>query len=129
MLHAAEVEARARRQAVGSPHLLLGLIADRDGAPAKALEAMGFSVEDVRYSTRRSIGSPSGRPSRRRPPYSTRAEVILGHALDEAQANDRKAIEPVDLLLALVREQEGKAAAVLNTLRKPADDGKVPATF
>jgi ATP-dependent Clp protease ATP-binding subunit ClpC len=123
VLRAAEAEARARRQAVGTPHLLLGLLTDEEGTPAQVLGAMGFAVRQVRYEASRTVGPTSTKPSRRRPVYSRRADAILGRALGAAQDDGRSAIEPTDLLLAIVSEPEGRAAALLNTLRPAADTG------
>ena len=136
-LRAAERQAAARHQVVGTPHLLLGLIADSAGAPAQALESMGFSVAQVRAEVARKVGAASGRPRRGRPPYSSRAEAILGAALAEADRQGRSRVEPEDLLVALVTEPGGRAAGVLNHLRGEGEgedtdrgsDGRVPAAF
>ncbi|MDQ1375104.1 MAG: ATP-dependent Clp protease ATP-binding subunit ClpC [Actinomycetota bacterium] len=125
VLRNAEAEARARRQAVGTPHLLLGLLADEQAAPAHVLAAMGFSVGDVRDEACRVVGRSARKASRRRPAYSVRAEAILERAIREAQAEGRGAVEPADLLLAIVSEPEGKAAAILNALRTAAADSDV----
>ena len=125
VLRTAEAQARARRHAVGTPHLLLGVLADEHGAGAHVLQAMGFDVRQVRYQAARVVGPTSSRPSRRRPVYSRRAEAILSRALGEAQAQGRRAIEPADLLLAIVTEPEGKAASILTALRPSADESRV----
>ena len=121
-LAAAEHEARVRRQAIGTPHLLLGLLADDRGRPAAALRSMGFSVRQVQYEAARKLGRVAAKPSRGRPARSTRVDEILERARDEAERLGRERVEPQDLLLALVAEPEGKAAAILERLR-PSDEG------
>jgi ATP-dependent Clp protease ATP-binding subunit ClpA len=122
VLEVAEREARLRRQAVGTPHLLLGLLADEAGRPGAVLRSMGFSVQEVRYEAGRKLGRHVGKPSRRRPMFSARVTAILDVARQEASRNSRDRVEPEDILLALVAEPEGKAAAILARLR-PTDQG------
>lgn len=119
---------------MGTPHLLLGLIADDGSTPAKALEAMGFSVSEVRTQVARKVGTTTGKPRRRRPDYSSRAEAILSRALSEAAGDGRSVVEPKDLLVAIVTEPGGRAAGVLNSLREGREasggtDGRVPVSF
>jgi ATP-dependent Clp protease ATP-binding subunit ClpC len=122
-LSVAEEEARQRRQAIGTPHLLLGLVADQDGRAADVLRAMGYSVPQVRYEAARKLGTRSQRPSRRRPVRSARVEDSLGRALAEAQRQGKGEVDPEDILLALVADPEGKAASILKRLpRTQADD-------
>jgi ATP-dependent Clp protease ATP-binding subunit ClpA len=121
-LEAAEREARLRRQAVGTPHLLLGLLADRGGRPASVLTTMGFSVSEVQYEAARKLGRQSSKPSRRRPIHSERVLAILDRARQEADARGDEPVEPEDILLALVADPEGKAASILARLR-PTDQG------
>jgi ATP-dependent Clp protease ATP-binding subunit ClpC len=130
-LEAAELEARLRRQAVGTPHLLLGLLADQAGRPVTVLTNMGFSVRQVQYEAARKLGRQSSKPARRRPARSARVEDILGRARHEATAQGRRTVESEDILLALVAEPEGKAAAILARLRPPAqgDPGMVSAAL
>jgi ATP-dependent Clp protease ATP-binding subunit ClpA len=121
-LAAAELEARLRRQAVGTPHLLLGLLADDRGRPAAILNGMGFSLRQVRYEAAHKLGTVASKPARRRPVRSTRVTEILDRAVQDANAAGRSLVEPADLLLALVAEPDGKAAAILERLR-PSGDG------
>jgi ATP-dependent Clp protease ATP-binding subunit ClpC len=130
-LAAAELEARLRRQAVGTPHLLLGLLADERGRPAAILDGMGFSLRQVRYEAAHKLGTLATRPSRRRPVRSTKVTEILDRALHEANAHGRRLVEPEDMLLALVADPGGKASRILERLRRTAqgDPDMVPAAF
>ena len=129
MLRAAEDEARIRRQTMGTPHLLLGLVRDEHGAAALVLESMGFPIGQVRYEAARKVGPIKDRERRRRlrPPYSPRAEAILSQAVDEARRNGRPQVGPEDLLVAVIAEPEGKAADVFGRLRARSEG--VPASF
>ena len=128
---AAEREAKLRRQAVGTPHLLLGLLADPHDRPAAILQGMGYSLHQVRTETARKLGSVAPKPARRRPVRSTRVTEVLADAMDEAHADGRSLVEPEDMLVALLAEPEGKAAAILERLRPPAagDPGMVSAAL
>lgn len=130
-LAVAEREARVRRQAVGTPHLLLGLLADDDGRPAEVLRSMGFSVREVRYEAARKLGGHAGKPSRRRPAQSARVTETLERAIAEADRRGRSRVEPEDVLLALVAEPGGKAAGILARLRPSGqgDPGMVSAAL
>ena len=121
-LEVAEREARLRRQAVGTPHLLLGLLDNDLGRPAEVLRTMGFSVRQVRYEAARKLGSKAKKPSRRRPVQSSRVTEAFERARREAANKGRTQVEPEDVLLALVAETDGKAASILAKLR-PSDQG------
>ena len=127
----AENEARLRRQAVGTPHLLLGLLADDMGRPADVLRTMGFSVRQVRYEAARKLGGQAKKPSRRRPVHSARVSEVLERSRTEALRKGRSQVEPEDLLLALVAEPGGKAATILARLRprEQGDPGMVSAAL
>jgi ATP-dependent Clp protease ATP-binding subunit ClpC len=116
-LHAAAEEARRRRQAVGTPHLLLGLLADPMGRPAIALRMMGLAPPQVEYEARRRLGGIADRPARRRPERSPRVDEVLGQARVEADRRSASEIEPEDILVALVADPASKAASIIKRLR------------
>ena len=57
----AQEEAQRHHSGVGTEHLLLGLIQEGEGVAAKALEALGISLESVSQQVRRSSAPPSRR--------------------------------------------------------------------
>ncbi|GAA1511976.1 ATP-dependent Clp protease ATP-binding subunit [Dactylosporangium maewongense] len=109
----AQEEARVlNHHAIGTEHLLLGLIQEGDGVAARSVEALGVSLEDVRRQVEDMIGlggqAPGGHV-----PFTPRAKKVLELALREALQLGHNFIGPEHLLLGLVREGEGVAAQVL----------------
>jgi ATP-dependent Clp protease ATP-binding subunit ClpC len=104
---------------VGTEHLLIGLLRESDERPrgqesiaAKALQALGVSVDDVRLVIEEIIGrgvfSPVGQIA-----FTVRSKEVLELALREALLLGHRSIGTVHVLLALVREGRGVAAQVL----------------
>ena len=97
---------------IGTEHLLLGLIRERDGVAARALEALGIRLDAVRHEIREIIGKGSGMPSGHIP-FTPRAKKVLELSLREAQQLGHSYIGTEHILLGLIREAEGVAAQVL----------------
>ena len=100
---------------IGTEHILLGLIREGDGLAANALEALGISLNEARCQVLNTVGS-SGRASFGSAPFTPRAKKVLELSLREALQLGHNYIGTEHLLLGLVREGEGVAAGVLNTL-------------
>ncbi|HET7017774.1 MAG TPA: Clp protease N-terminal domain-containing protein [Streptosporangiaceae bacterium] len=110
---AAQEEARNHKNFyVGTEHLLLGLLGDRDDPAARTLEALDIGIDDVRQrvegSIKPGVQTPSG-PI----PLTPRAETVLQLAVQEAQLSGQDEVDAVDILLGLIREGTGVAAQVL----------------
>ena len=107
---------------IGTEHILLGMIHEGEGVAAKALEALGINLEQVREQVQDIIGqgqqSPSGHI-----PFTPRAKKVLELSLREALQLGHSYIGTEHLLLGLIREGEGVAAQVLTKLG--ADTNKV----
>jgi hypothetical protein len=119
----AQEEARLLNHSfIGTEHLLLGIIRVDDGVAARALEALGISLEAARAKVEETIGvvgpTPFGSP-----PFTPRAKKVLELALREALQLGHADIGTEHMLLGLVREGEGVAAQVLISLG--ADLGRV----
>jgi ATP-dependent Clp protease ATP-binding subunit ClpC len=100
---------------IGTEHLLLGLINEREGVAAKALESLGVSLEAVREKVQETIG-PAGSSTTGSPPFTPRAKKVLELSLREALQLGHNYIGTEHMLLGLVREGEGVAAQVLVSL-------------
>ena len=95
----AQEEARAAGQAhVGVEHVLLGLLADDRGIPAKVLREAGVDADAVRGSAEPGPGSPSGQL-----PFAPETKKVLELALREALALKHDHLGTEHLLLALAR--------------------------
>jgi hypothetical protein len=111
----AQVEAAGlRHNYIGTEHLLLGLIREREGVAAEALESLGISLEAVRAQVEEIIGkgeseaAPSGHI-----PFTPRAKKVLELSLRESLQLGHNYIGTEHILLGLIREGEGVAAQVL----------------
>ena len=97
---------------IGTEHILLGLIHEGEGVAAKALEALGISLESVRGQVEEIIGQGGNSPSGYIP-FTPRAKKVLELSLREALQLGHNYIGTEHILLGLIREGEGVAAQVL----------------
>ena len=97
---------------IGTEHILLGLIHEGEGVAAKALQALGISLEGVRAQVEEIIGQGQQAPSGHIP-FTPRAKKVLELSLREALQLGHNYIGTEHILLGLIREGEGVAAQVL----------------
>jgi len=108
-------EARQFKQdAVGTEHLLLGLIREGEGVSARVLSNLGINLEKVREEVGRLIGH--GQAVIEEVGLTPRAKRVLELSVDEARQQGAGYVGTEHLLLGLIREGEGVAARVLNSL-------------
>jgi ATP-dependent Clp protease ATP-binding subunit ClpA len=100
---------------IGTEHLLLGLIQEGEGVAAHALESLGVTLGAARSKVAESVG-PAGTGSVGSAPFTPRTKKVLELSLREALQLGHKYIGTEHLLLGLVREGEGGAAHVLQSL-------------
>ena len=100
---------------IGTEHILLGLIREREGVAARALEALGISLDAVRLQVTEIIGTGTGMPAGHIP-FTPRAKKVLELSLREALQLGHNYIGTEHILLGLVREGDGVAAQVLVAL-------------
>lgn len=98
---------------IGTEHILLGLIHEGDGAAARALAALGISLEGVRSKVEGIIGQGSEAPTGHIP-FTPRAKKVLELSLREALQLGHNYIGTEHILLGLIREGEGVGAQVMN---------------
>jgi ATP-dependent Clp protease ATP-binding subunit ClpC len=97
---------------IGTEHILLGLIRERDGVAAQALSELGITLEAVRTKVEEVVGLPSS-PSPGSPPFTPRAKKVLDLSLRQALQLGHSYIGTEHLLLGVVQEGEGVGARVL----------------
>ncbi|KAJ9506171.1 hypothetical protein QJQ45_016506 [Haematococcus lacustris] len=107
---------------VGTEQLLLGLIGESTGIAAKVLKSMGVNLKDARVEVEKIIGRGSGFVAVEIP-FTPRAKRVLEMSLEEARQLGHNYIGTEHILLGLLREGEGVAARVLETLS--ADPAKI----
>jgi ATP-dependent Clp protease ATP-binding subunit ClpC len=97
---------------IGTEHLLLGLISEREGVAAKALEAFGVPLDAARLRVEEIIGRGQQPPSGP-VPFTPRSKKVLELSLREALQLGSDYIGTEHILLGLVREVDGVGAQVL----------------
>ncbi|CAM4039699.1 ATP-dependent Clp protease ATP-binding subunit [Helcobacillus massiliensis] len=100
---------------IGTEHILLGLIHEAEGVGAKALEALGVTLEGVREQVREIITEGSQAPTGHIP-FTPRAKKVLELSLREALQLGHGYIGTEHILLGLLREGDGVAVKVLTRL-------------
>ncbi|XP_038986955.1 ATP-dependent Clp protease ATP-binding subunit ClpA homolog CD4B, chloroplastic isoform X1 [Phoenix dactylifera] len=100
---------------VGTEQILLGLIGEGTGIAAKVLKSMGVNLKDARVEVEKIIGRGSGFVAVEIP-FTPRAKRVLELSLEEARQLGHNYIGSEHLLLGLLREGEGVAARVLESL-------------
>lgn len=98
---------------IGTEHILLGLLREREGVAARVLESLGITVERVRAQVVRIVGSGE-EVSPGQIPFTPRAKKILELALREARSLGHNYVGTEHILLGVVRENEGVAARILS---------------
>src|SRR5512140_3687314 len=112
---AQEEAQRFNHNYIGTEHLLLGLVREGDGVAAKVLSNLGVELNRWRSAVEFSIGR-GDRASSGEIGLTPRAKKVIELAVDEARRLGHSYIGTEHLLLGLVREGEGIAAGVLESL-------------
>ena len=117
---AQEEAKRLNHSAVGTEHILLGIIREGEGVASKVLESLNISPERVRAEIEGAIGRGERAPHEE-VAFTPRAKKVLELALDEARRLGHNYIGTEHLLLGLIREGEGVAARVLEAMGADLD--------
>ncbi|MHB8993430.1 MAG: ATP-dependent Clp protease ATP-binding subunit, partial [Chloroflexota bacterium] len=112
---AQEEAQRFNHNYIGTEHLLLGLVREGDGVAAKVLGNLGVELNKVRSAVEFIIGR-GDRTVTGDIGLTPRAKKVIELAVDEARRLNHHYIGTEHLLLGLVREGEGIAAGVLESL-------------
>ena len=112
---AQEEAQRFNHNYIGTEHLLLGLVREGDGVAAKVLANLGVELNKVRSAVEFIIGR-GDRAATGEIGLTPRAKKVIELAVDEARRLSHSYIGTEHVLLGLVREGEGIAAGVLESL-------------
>jgi ATP-dependent Clp protease ATP-binding subunit ClpA len=113
--YAQEEAQRFQHNYIGTEHLLLGLVREGEGVAAKVLNNLGVELYKVREAVEFIIGR-GDRIVLGEIGLTPRAKKVIELAVDEARRLNHHYIGTEHLLLGLVREGEGIAAGVLESL-------------
>ncbi|MFC1998215.1 ATP-dependent Clp protease ATP-binding subunit [Chloroflexota bacterium] len=115
LTYAQEEAERFNHSHIGTEHVLLGLVREDDGVAAKAFTNLGIEPNKVRASVEFMI-SKGEKAATGEIGLTPRAKKVIELAVDEARRLNHHYIGTEHLLLGLLREGEGVAANVLESL-------------
>ena len=98
---------------VGTEHMLLGLLAVPDGLPVHVAEALKIDRTSLRADVERRAGRGSITTELPDIPYAPEAKLVLEHTMDEAGRMGADDVDSEHLLLGMLAEGKGIAAAAL----------------
>ena len=105
---------------VGTEQILLGMLADGDNAAANILVDQSINLETARQEVENIIGLGAGSTDVEIP-FTPRSKYVFELGLEEAEKLEHEYIEPKHLLLGIMLENEGVAAAVIRKLADSSD--------
>src|ERR1700704_3011347 len=109
---------------IGTEHLLLGLAREGEGVAAKALESLGVTLSKLRTSIELIVGRGDSTASPSEITLSPRTKKVIELAIEEARKLGHRHVGTEHLLLGLVREGEGIASGVLESLGVSLEKGR-----
>lgn len=109
--------ARFNHPYIGTEHILLGIMALGEGIAVDILVSLGTSVESVRFAVEQALGHGDGDTQiLGARSYTPRTRKVFDLARAEAVSNGQDIVGTEHLLIALLKESDGVAAKVLNSL-------------
>jgi ATP-dependent Clp protease ATP-binding subunit ClpC len=120
---AQEEAQRFNHNYMGTEHILLGLVRESEGVAAKVLSNLGIELSNVRSKVEFLVGRGE-RQVMGEIGLTPRAKKVIELAVDEARRLGHHYIGTEHLLLGLIREGEGVAAGVLESLGVTLDQAR-----
>ena len=114
LAYAQEEAIGLKHSSIGTEHLLLGLVKEKEGIAAKVLSSFNISEDNVRDEVFNLINE--GEDATGSIHYTPRAKKVVELSMDEARKLHHNFVGTEHLLLGLIRESEGVAARVLTNL-------------
>ncbi|MFV0561130.1 MAG: ATP-dependent Clp protease ATP-binding subunit [Enterococcus sp.] len=107
-----------KHQSVGSEHVLLALLLERNGIAGKALQQMDIDEQDIRDEIEHVVGygTVKSYPKGVYLPYSPRTKQIFAFAGDEAKKMNAPKIGTEHILFGLLRDEDIMATRILLNL-------------
>ena len=119
----AQDEARSLHQPyVGTEHILLGLIQEKDGLAAQALDRLDVKYDAVVQAIRQVVSIDEDTDVSGHLSFTPRVKRVLENSLREAMQMGQSYISTEHLLLGIVREGDGTALEVLGRLGVSGDN-------
>lgn len=114
LLLAKEEARRFNHDYIGTEHILLALITEREGVAAVVLQNLGINLEVVKQETEK-LMHPEGQipVTSGDLPFTPRAKKVLELSAEEARNMGHNYIGTEHLLLGMLKEKEGVASQIL----------------
>ena len=106
---------RLRNPYVGTEHLLLGLLREREARACRVLHSFGLTTERVRAQLAQSVGEHEPTPAQELP-LTPAAKRTLARARRALSLRGDECVDTEHVLLGLLQEQEGQAMQLLAEL-------------
>jgi ATP-dependent Clp protease ATP-binding subunit ClpA len=113
---------RFNRDAIGTEHILLGLLAEGAGVAANVLKNRGASISGIRAALEKGVELGPHVVTTGLMPFTPRARQALELSMEEANELGHNYIGTEHLLLGVLRESGGRAAKVLSELGISAEE-------
>jgi len=106
-----------RHEYIGTEHILLGLAAEGSGVGANVLRSLDLEPNKLRLEIEKIVLPGPQAVTANELPLTPRSKKVVEYSLDEARNLDHMYVGTEHLLLGLLQEQEGVAAAGSHELR------------
>ena len=113
---AQEEAKRFNHSYVGTEHILLGIISDKENIVVKALVSLDVKTEDIRKLVEERLDLNSKGDNNPNIPFTQQAKQILSNAWDEARKLGHNYVNVEHLFLSIFRDPTNIAAKVLQEL-------------
>ena len=100
---------------VGSEHLLLGLLKEKNGLSQKIFDIFDLHPSEMISVLENMVKSPGGTMTLGHLPLTRRAERVLKNSFFEATSNGKSIADDEYLLLSILKEKQGVAYEVLKS--------------
>ena len=126
VLDAGQQEARRlQHEYIGTEHLLLSLMREREGVAAAVFESLAVDRSRITAMIEATVKRGKGpSPDSEKLPFTSRVKKVIELAMAEAREQSHSHVGVEHLLMGLMREQKGIAAQVLAEAGMRLDDAR-----
>ncbi len=113
---------RFNHEYIGTEHILLGLVKEGSGVAANVLKNLDIDLRKVRLEVEKLVRSGPDMVTAGKLPQTPAAKRVVDYSMEEARRLNHNYIGTEHILLGLLREDQGVAAAVLKNLGLRLDE-------
>ena len=107
---------RLSSEAIGTEHILMGIIREGSGVAVRAMLNMDIDLKKIMDEMEKLIQAEPRQPASGQIPFTVRAKKVLEFSHEEALALNHDYIGTEHLLLGLLKEEEGLAARAMTNI-------------